>query len=80
LTRSTVTLVFRTVLSCIVIAGLFTLIWVFMSKNIPLDQDRKEILLVLFGAVSAGFGQVLTFWFGSSQGSADKSASRGETT
>lgn len=78
MTRSTVTLIFRTLLSCIVISGLFTLIWVFMAKSIELDQDRKEVLLVLFGAVSAGFGQVLTFWFGSSQGSADKSAKGGE--
>jgi hypothetical protein len=78
MTRATVTLVFRTVLSCIVIAGLFALIWVFMATDIKLDQDRKEVLLVLFGAVSAGFGQVMTFWYGSSQGSADKSAGRGE--
>jgi hypothetical protein len=49
-----------------------------MATDIKLDQDRKEVLLVLFGAVSAGFGQIMTFWYGSSQGSADKSAGRGE--
>ena len=78
MTRATVTLIIRAALSAIILAGLGVLIAVFMSGGVPLDQDRKEILLVLFGAVTTGFGNVVAFWFGSSQGSADKSANKGE--
>ena len=34
----------------------------------------KEPLLLLIGSLSAAFGAVVTFWFGSSSGSAGKDA------
>lgn len=34
----------------------------------------KEALLLLIGSLSAAFGAVVTFWFGSSSGSAGKDA------
>lgn len=34
----------------------------------------RESLLVLIGALAAAFGAVVQYWFGSSSGSADKTA------
>ncbi len=78
MTRSTLTLIVRAVLSLVYVSGNFVIIWLFMSDSTPLDQDRKEMLMFLFGSVSNGALLVLQFWLGSSQGSADKSARGGE--
>jgi formate hydrogenlyase subunit 3/multisubunit Na+/H+ antiporter MnhD subunit len=78
MTRSTLTLIVRAVLSLVYVTGNFAIIWLFMSDSKPLDQDRREMLMFLFGSISNGALLVLQFWLGSSQGSADKSAKGGE--
>ncbi|KAB0496292.1 hypothetical protein [Pseudomonas vancouverensis] len=40
----------------------------------PPDQAKKEVLIYILGVLSAALTQVLGFYFGSSQGSAAKSA------
>ena len=35
-------------------------------------NGAREALLILIGALGAAFGQVISFWFGSSSGSARK--------
>jgi uncharacterized membrane-anchored protein YitT (DUF2179 family) len=77
-TRSTLTLLVRAVLSLVYVTGNFVIVWWFMQDDTPLDQDRKEILMVMFGSIINGAVLVLQFWLGSSQGSADKSAKGGE--
>jgi hypothetical protein len=37
-----------------------------------LPPGQNEVIFMLFGAISSGFGQVLGFFFGSSKSSADK--------
>lgn len=76
--RSTLTLIVRALLSLVYVTGNFAIVWWFMQDATPLDQDRKEMLMFLFGSISNGAVLVLQFWLGSSQGSADKSAKGGE--
>lgn len=56
---------------CIVM-GFFGLCGILMWKALPIGSDK--VVFMLFGALSAGFGQVLQYFFGSSRGSAIKTA------
>jgi len=58
------------ILAWIVVAGFFALCAVLFFKILP--QGSSEIVFMLFGALSAGFGQVLQYFFGSSKASAEK--------
>lgn len=80
MTRAAATLVVRSTLSALFVVGYFVIVAVFMRMDAPLDPEKREILMLLLGILSNGVILVLQFWLGSSQGSADKSASRGETT
>ena len=58
------------VLAIIIVAGFFgILIAMMMGKLTVSDQ---QALLILLGSLSAGFGAVLNFFFGSSKGSQNK--------
>ena len=58
------------ILAGIVVLGFFTiLILMMMGKLTATDQ---QALLILLGSLSAGFGAVLNFFFGSSRGSQNK--------
>lgn len=48
----------------------FTLIGVLMFVNTPTDQ--QQIIIFALGFITSAAGQVLSFYFGSSQGSKDK--------
>lgn len=48
----------------------FFLIGVLMFKNVPTDQ--QQIIIFALGFITSAAGQVLSFYFGSSQGSKDK--------
>jgi len=48
----------------------FTLIGVLMFVNTP--QDQQQIIIFALGFITSAAGQVLSFYFGSSQGSKDK--------
>lgn len=57
-------------LSWIVVAGFFSLCAMLMVVSLPKGQN--EVIFMLFGALSSGFGQVLQYFFGSSKSSTDK--------
>jgi len=48
----------------------FSLIGVLMFVNTP--QDQQQIIIFALGFITSAAGQVLSFYFGSSQGSKDK--------
>ena len=55
-----------------VITGFFLLCVALMRVTIP--EGQNEVVFMLFGALAAGFGNVLQYFFGSSKGSYDKTA------
>jgi len=60
------------VLAWTLIGGFFALTATLMF--VPLPADQSGVIFMLFGALSSGFGCVISYFFGSSKGSADKSA------
>lgn len=58
------------ILAWLIVAGFFTLIAVLM--NVELPGTNKEAVAILIGAVSAGFGAVWQYFFGSSKSSWEK--------
>jgi len=60
------------VLAGIIVAGFFGLILVLMKYTVP--EGSREVAFMLFGSLSTSFGAVVTYFFGSSKGSADKNA------
>lgn len=55
-----------------VVTGFFVLCVVLMKW--PLPEGSSNVVLMLFGALSAGFGTVLQYFFGSSKSSTQKTA------
>lgn len=58
------------VLALGVVGLAFALIGVLMFVNTP--QDQQQIIIFALGFITSAAGQVLSFYFGSSQGSKDK--------
>jgi len=58
------------ILAWTIVAGFFGLIAVMMYVTIP--QESNNIIYMLFGTLSAGFGSVMQYFFGSSKGSKEK--------
>jgi hypothetical protein len=58
------------VLALGVVGLAFTLIGILMFVNTPTDQ--QQIIIFALGFITSAAGQVLSFYFGSSQGSKDK--------
>jgi hypothetical protein len=58
------------VLALGVVGLAFTLIAILMFVNTP--QDQQQIIIFALGFITSAAGQVLSFYFGSSQGSKDK--------
>ena len=50
-----------------------TLFSVVMFQEAPVDSSRKDILIYILGVLSAISTQIVSYYFGSSQGSKDKS-------
>jgi hypothetical protein len=50
--------------------GLFSVV---MFQEAPVDSSRKDILIYILGVLSAISTQIVSYYFGSSQGSKDKS-------
>lgn len=59
------------VLALSVVGLSFLLIGILMFKNVPTDQ--QQIIIFALGFITSAAGQVLSFYFGSSQGSKEKS-------
>lgn len=70
----------RALLSLAFIVGYGFVVVEFINRDGEISEPLERILIFLFGALTTGVLTIINFWFSSSQGSADKSASRGETT
>lgn len=57
-----------------VILASFGLFAIVMFDTGVIDPTRKDILIYLLGVLSAIVGQVISYYFGSSKGSADKNS------
>jgi energy-converting hydrogenase Eha subunit A len=60
------------VLALGVVALTFTLFGVVMFDNTPVEASRKDILIYVLGVLSAIATQIISYYFGSSQGSKEK--------
>lgn len=60
------------ILAWVVVLGFFILCGLLMKITLP--EGQNPVIFMLFGALATGFGQVLQYFFGSSKGSADKTA------
>jgi len=58
------------VLAWTVVCGFFGLCFALMK--VPIPEGANDVVFMLFGALAAGFGQVLQYFFGSSKSSAEK--------
>lgn len=58
------------ILAGIVVTGFFTILILMMMGLLTVSD--QQALLILLGSLSAGFGAVLNFFFGSSRGSQNK--------
>lgn len=58
------------ILACVIVAGFFAILIMMMMG--VLKMSDQQALLILLGSLSAGFGAVLNFFFGSSHGSQAK--------
>ena len=57
------------ILAWVIVIGFFVLVAMTMFVNI---QDSTGAVFMLMGAMAAGFGSVIQYFFGSSKGSDDK--------
>ena len=57
-------------LATVIVAGFFALLAILIFRQLP--PDSSGVIFMLFGALSAAFGAVVQYFFGSSKGSADK--------
>lgn len=56
------------VISVLIVVGFLGLVISLMFKQVP----DSQVVLVLFGSLSTAFGSVVSYWLGSSAGSASK--------
>lgn len=61
----------KVLVSIIVVAGFLLVVVLVLTTKLQ-GTATSEVLLVLLGALSAAFGQVVSYWVGSSAGSAMK--------
>ena len=61
------------VLALSILVLTFVLFGVVMFDNTPVEASRKDILIYVLGVLSAIATQIVSYYFGSSQGSKDKS-------
>ena len=59
------------IIAWLMISGFFGLLVFLLFVTVPAGQS--DVVFMLFGALSTAFGSVITFFFGSSKGSQDKS-------
>jgi hypothetical protein len=59
-------------LAWVIIIGFFGLVALLVFKDLP--KDSNGVIFMLFGALASAFGSVTGYFFGSSKGSADKTA------
>ena len=57
-------------LAWVIVVGFFSLTCLLIFRDVP--KDSNGVIFMLFGALVAGFGSVVGYFFGSSKSSADK--------
>ena len=60
------------VLSVIFIVGYFALVFMLFAGKISISEDMKTTGNILLGVMTGAFPQIMSFWFGSSHGSKEK--------
>lgn len=58
-------------------AGFFAAIWLLVSREVP--EGSKEVLFVMLGSLGTAWTNAMAYYFGSSAGSAQKTALLGKT-
>jgi protein-S-isoprenylcysteine O-methyltransferase Ste14 len=61
----------KVLISLIVVLGFFAVLLMMLTQKLN-GQATPEVMLVMLGALGQGFGQVLSYWVGSSQSSSSK--------
>jgi hypothetical protein len=64
--------IFMYVLATVVVVGFFGIVGALFMKAVP--EGSKAIVHILFGSLSAAFGSIMQYFFGSSKGSSEKTA------
>lgn len=59
------------IIACAVIVGFFAILLVMMFKDLP--SSSKEAALIMLGALGSAFTGVISYYYGSTAGSAEKS-------
>ena len=62
--------IFMFALGTLIVLGFFFILFIIFKKVMP--TENREIGLLVIGALTAKFGDVVSYFFGSSKGSADK--------
>ena len=69
------------VISIIILIGYFAVLYLLFSRPFAkLDDNFKDILIFMLGALQVGVGQVINYWLGSSAGSAMKDSALRDIT
>jgi hypothetical protein len=63
--------VYMYILGALIVLGLFIVIGLLIF--VPMPKENEQVLLVLLGALTAKFADVVGYFYGSSKSSADKS-------
>jgi hypothetical protein len=61
------------ILAAVVVIGFFGTLWFLFLYGVSAEKAGSAVL-ILVGVLGSGFGQVLNYFFGSTKGSADKTA------
>ena len=61
-------------LAAVVVVGFFVLTVLLMLRDTGIHEGHKDLVFMLFGGLVSGFSMVLSYFFGSSAGSAQKTA------
>ena len=60
------------VLSGVFILGYFVLVYALITGGFVIDPQQTALVATLIGVLTAGVANIMSFWFGSSSGSKDK--------
>lgn len=73
--RQAATMAIRFVLTIGVAAIFAATAWMVLSGRVTSAQALRDAVMIIIGSVIAQFGNAMSFWLGTSQGSADKDTS-----
>lgn len=66
------------ILSAVFIIGFFTLVIMLFSGNVTISNEMRTTGNILLGVLTGAFPQIMSFWFGSSHGSKQKTEKFGK--